>query len=119
MSFRLLPGAQLQPVTPADKENTDSWHVVGNIQGCCPYCNAKQGKSHNTDKDIEDDANGNMEDNRLQKLRLSADFISRMMAPSVLDQLDKENRQQGVLYCTTDSNISVLWIVVRPQQKLH
>ena len=30
-----------------------------------------------------------MEDNRLQKFRLSADFISRMMAPSILDQLDK------------------------------
>lgn len=95
VSFRLLPGAQLQPVTPADEENTDSWHVVGNIQGCCPYCNAKQGKSHNTDKDIEDDANGNMEDNRLQKLRLSADFISRMMAPSILEQLDKGESTTG------------------------
>lgn len=36
-----------------------------------------------------------MEDNRLQKFRLSADFISRMMAPSILDQLDKGDSKTG------------------------
>ena len=38
-------------------------------------------------------ANVNMEDNRLQKFRLSADFISRVLAPSILDQLDKGTSQ--------------------------
>ena len=82
-------------MTPADEKETGNWHVVGNIQGCCPYCNAKQTKNHNTDQDVEGDANGNMEDNRLQKFRLSADFISRMMAPSILDQLDKGDSKTG------------------------
>ena len=89
VKFRLMPGAKLQPLTPAEEKESDEWHVVGNIQGCCPYCNAKQTKSHNTDKDVDADAIGNMEDNRLQKFRLSADFISRVLAPSILDQLDK------------------------------
>ena len=65
------------------------WHIVGNTQCRCPYCNTKQTKKNDTEKQVEGDANGNMEDNRLQKFRLSADFISRMLAPSILDQLDK------------------------------
>jgi hypothetical protein len=88
-NFRLLPGGKLQALTPEEMANNEEWHVVGNTQCCCPYCNTKQTKKHDTDKDVEGDANGNMEDNRLQKFRLSADFISRMMASSILDQLDK------------------------------
>lgn len=89
VKFRLLPGAVLQPLTPDDEQDYKGWHVVGNTQCCCPYCNTKQTKNHNTEKDVEGDSNGNMEDTRLQKFRLSADFISRMMAPSILDQLEK------------------------------
>ena len=87
--FSISPDGKLEPLTPANAPKEGEWHVVGNLQGCCPYCNTKQTKSHNTEKDIDGDANGNMEDNRLQKFRLSADFISRILAPSVLDQLDK------------------------------
>lgn len=65
------------------------WHVIGNVQCRCPYCNTKQTRARTNEKDIENDASGNMEDARLQKFRLSADFISRILAPSVLDQLDK------------------------------
>lgn len=65
------------------------WHVIGNVQCRCPYCNSKQSRARTNEKDIENDASGNMEDTRLQKFRLSADFISRLLAPSVLDQLDK------------------------------
>ena len=89
VKFRLAPGGKLIPLTPAEAPKDGEWHVVGNIQSCCPYCNTKQTKKSNTEKDVEGDANGNMEDNRLQKFRLSADFISRILAPSVLDQLEK------------------------------
>ena len=89
VQFRILPGAKLQPLTPADSANNKGWHLVGNTQCCCPYCNTKQTKKNDTDKQLEGDANGNMEDNRLQKFRLSADFISRKIAPSILDQLEK------------------------------
>lgn len=98
VKFRLLPDAKLEPMTPADEKETEGWHVIGNIQSCCPYCNTKQTKNHNTDKDLEGDANGNMEDNRLQKFRLSADFISRIMAPSILEQLETgESANNGIV----------------------
>lgn len=98
IKFRLLPGAKLQPLTPADEKEYEGWHIVGNIQCSCPYCNTKQTNRHNTDKDMEDDTNGNMEDNRLRKFRLSADFISRILAPSILDQLEKgESKTNGIV----------------------
>ena len=100
VSFKVLPGGKLEPMTPAEIEaerkalpSNDQayrpWRLVGNTQCCCPNCNAKQTRKSDTDKQREGDANGNMEDNRLQKFRLSADFISRMMAPSILDQLEE------------------------------
>lgn len=100
VSFRVLPGGRLEPMTPAEIEAEERdflssdrmyrpWRLVGNTQCCCPNCNAKQTRKSDTEKDVEGDANGNMEDNRLQKFRLSADFISRMMAPSILDQLEE------------------------------
>ena len=100
VSFKVLPGGKLQPMTPAEIEVEEKnamaseksyrpWRLVGNTQCCCPNCNAKQTRKRDTEKELEGDANGNMEDNRLQKFRLSADFISRMMAPSILDQLEE------------------------------
>ena len=100
VSFRVLPGGKLQPMTPLEVEMEERaasggdasyrpWRLVGNTQCCCPNCNAKQTRKRDTEKEVEGDANGNMEDNRLQKFRLSADFISRMMAPSILDQLEE------------------------------
>lgn len=98
VKFRLLPGAKLQPLTPADEKETEGWHVVGNTQCRCPYCNTNQGKKHHQDKDTEGEANNNMEDNRLQKFRLSADFISRIMAPSILEQLEKgQSKTNGIV----------------------
>ena len=98
VQFKILPGAKLQPLTPAESSVEGEWHLVGNTQCRCPYCNTKQTKKNDTEKQIEGDANGNMEDNRLQKFRLSADFISRMMAPSILDQLEKgESSTNGIV----------------------
>ncbi len=71
--------------------NTEEWHIVANTKCCCPYCNNKQNKKHSNVNDIESDDLSDMEDNRLQKFRLSAEFISRIMASSVLDQLDKHS----------------------------
>ena len=109
VSFRVLPGGKLEPMTPAEMEAEEhrsladskgdrSWRLVGNTQCCCPYCNAKQTRKRDSEKDVEGEANGNMEDNRLQKFRLSADFISRMMAPSILGQLEKgESKTDGIV----------------------
>lgn len=94
--IKLLPEGKL--TSCADINDDGTWHVVMNTQCCCPYCNTKQSKKRETEKDIEGDANGSMEDNRLQKFRLSADFISRMMAPSILDQLEKgKSKDNGIV----------------------
>ena len=94
VKFRLLPDSTLSPLTPSEEKDGE-WHVIGNMQCCCPYCNTKQTRKKESDKDIEGDANGNMDDNRLQKFRLSADFISRMMAPSILNQLEEGQSDNG------------------------
>jgi hypothetical protein len=95
--FTIAPDGKLQPVTNGDGEVASQWHIVGNTHCCCPYCNSKQSRTSNTEKDVEGDANGNMADSRLMKFRLSADFISRMMAPAILDQLDKYPEEEGKL----------------------
>lgn len=98
VKFRMLPDAKLQPLTPSETEKDGDWHLVGNTQGCCPYCNSKQTRRQDTNKEVDGDANGNMEDNRLQKFRLSADFISRILAPFILDQLDKgKSKTNGIV----------------------
>ena len=89
VKFRVSPEGKLQPLMAGSAMNEGEWHLVANTQCCCPYCNTKQTRKRDTDKEVEGDANGNMEDSRLQKFRLSAEFISRMMAPSILDQLEK------------------------------
>ena len=97
VKFQLLPDATLKPLTPSE-EIEGEWHIIGNTQCCCPYCNTKQSRKQEKEKDIEGDANGNMEDNRLQKFRLSSDFISRLMAPSILDQLEEgKSKSNGIV----------------------
>lgn len=83
-----VDGDQLIQVQPGEIKPGE-WHVVGNTQCRCPYCNSKQSRARTNEKDMENDASGNLEDTRMMKFRLSADFISRLLAPSVLDQLDK------------------------------
>ena len=63
-----------------------AWHVVGNTQYCCPYCNSKL---TNKKSEEENDLLADIEEARLVKFRLSADFMSRVIAPTTLDQLDK------------------------------
>ncbi len=90
VKFTVSPEGKLQPMLVSNTmEAEHGWHIVANTQCCCPYCNTKQTRKREQGRDTEGDANANMEDNRLQKFRLSADFISRMMAPSILDQLEK------------------------------
>lgn len=88
VTFSLDAAGKLNPCR-LSVEDSSHWHIVGNIQRCCPYCNAKQYRTHNTESDTEIDINGDIEDNRLQKFRVSADFISRKIAPSTLDELEK------------------------------
>lgn len=70
--------------------NPHDWHLVVNTQCCCPYCNSKLTRKENDDETTSD-ANEYVEHAYLQKFRASADFISRRMAHSVLNHLEKGN----------------------------
>lgn len=81
-AFNVLNG---KLVSVADSDVEGKWHLIGNTHCCCPHCSSKL--TTKKDLDEEEDADEDLESAYLQKFRMSADFISRVMAPSVLDQL--------------------------------
>lgn len=70
------------------------WHLIGNEYHECPCCQKKLTRTESKKKDS--DAEDNSEDLRLQKLRLSAEFISRILAPTTLDQLDESTSRNSI-----------------------
>jgi hypothetical protein len=72
---------------PTGQSKPGSWHLVANTHCCCPYCNSTLTRGGKQDGDS--DSSNEIDSAYLQKFRLSADFISRMMAPAILDQLEK------------------------------
>lgn len=92
--YRLLDGT-LMPARPGEVD-LDQWHLVANQHNKCPYCNCKLSKRQDSDGDLDAQTTEEIsEEGTLKKFRLSAEFISRIMAPSVLDQLDKFNSKDG------------------------
>lgn len=68
------------------------WHIIANTQCQCPYCGTKLTKQSKQDEDNPDQIQVDEEDSKkLQKFRVSSDFISRLIAPSTLD-LMTENK---------------------------
>ena len=72
------------------------WHIVGNTNYRCPYCNAKVS---NRKGDVPEEADNPGSDGyaKLRRFRVSAEMISRALAPSVLDQLEKNAGAGGGL----------------------
>ncbi len=64
------------------------WHLVGNTHCSCPYCNHKQTRKKVDEKE-DSDIRLDDEATRLMKFRVSPDFISRVIAPPILDELEK------------------------------
>jgi hypothetical protein len=95
--FTIAPDGKLQPVTNGDGDVASQWISLVIPIVVVLIAIASNQRTSNTEKDVEGDANGNMADSRLMKFRLSADFISRMMAPAILDQLDKYPEEEGKL----------------------
>ena len=93
-AYRLLDG-KLMPALPGEID-PEQWHLVANQHSKCPYCNCKLTKRQDSDGDLDaQTTEENDEEGTLKKFRLSAEFISRIMAPSVLDQLDKYESEDG------------------------
>lgn len=86
-------GDKIVPLLP-DEYRPGQWYLVGNTQGKCPYCNRAQTKKKDNGNP-EGDEEIRIENTKLQRFRLSPDFISRIIAPTILDQLDKYKRQPG------------------------
>lgn len=95
IQFRPLSAGKLQVLTPSETPSDGTWRLIGNIQHCCPFCNGKLTKNKEIDIDGDGVSKTTANDYRLQKFRLSADFVSRIMAPSILDQLEKGTSKDG------------------------
>ena len=62
------------------------WHVIANTQCSCPYCGTKLTKTSKADMENPEIQQLEEQDmKKLQKFRVSSDFVSRLLAPSVLD----------------------------------
>lgn len=82
-------GNKLVPLSFKDMEE-GKWHLMVNTHCSCPYCNSKLTKQKNSDDEQDSAATEeDMESAYLQKFRMSPDFISRLLAPSILDELEK------------------------------
>lgn len=72
-----------------------NWQLAANVNYCCPYCGNKQTRNMpNNDSDTLSDSN----DMKMMRFRVSADFISRIIAPVLLDEVSEfhpgpENRE--------------------------
>lgn len=93
VSMEVMDGKLLSSVS-RQTLNGD-WHLVVNTKCRCPHCNSKLTKRRNSDEDLDKDMEETADSAYLMKFRTSPEFISRLMAPSVLDNLDKVNTEDG------------------------
>ena len=90
-------GGKLENLLPGES-SPDGWHVVGNTKYRCPHCNAKVSNRKGDAEDGED--TGAERYAKLQRFRLSSEVISRFLAPSILDQLERHGEAgDGLLHC--------------------
>lgn len=81
----IINGKRMLNVTAANPV-PDGWRVIANTQCQCPYCGVKLTKQANQDEDNPDAIQLDEEDGKkLQKFRIAADFVSRLIAPSTLE----------------------------------
>ena len=81
----IINGNRMLNVTAANPV-PDGWRVIANTQCQCPYCGVKLTKQASQDEDNPDAIQLDEEDGKkLQKFRIAADFVSRLIAPSTLE----------------------------------
>ncbi len=62
------------------------WHMVGNMHRKCPYCAARlTGRARGEGEDLGEMNVGK----KLAKFRVSADYVGRLIAPTILDQMEE------------------------------
>lgn len=81
----IIKGNRMLNVT-AGNPAPHGWRVIANAQCQCPYCGTKLTKTSKQDDENPDQVQLDEEDmKKLQKFRVAADFVSRLIAPSTLD----------------------------------
>ena len=66
------------------------WRIIANTHCQCPYCGVKLTKQADQDEENPDAIQLDEEDGKkLQKFRIAADFVSRLIAPSTLELMTK------------------------------
>jgi len=86
-----IQGNKLIPGGMSPEYRDTKWHVIGNHNCCCPHCGTKLTKTPKSEEANPDGVLNSEEDRKkLQKFRVPADFISRLIAPSTLDLMTKQ-----------------------------
>ena len=93
--YTITEDYRLIPALPGEV-NLNEWHLVTNQHKHCPNCNCRLSKqlADNGENESQNDQDFSQE-GALTKFRLSSEFISRIIAPSILDQVDKFTDPKG------------------------
>ena len=75
--------------TESNLSESSDWHLVVNTHCSCPHCGVKLSRKKESDDNENGDTVESFDNAYLLKFRTSADFISRFMAPSILNHLEK------------------------------
>lgn len=85
----IISGNRMHNVTAVNPAPS-GWRIIANTHCQCPYCGVKLTKQVNQDEDNPDAIQLDEEDGKkLQKFRIAADFVSRLIAPSTLELMTK------------------------------
>lgn len=71
---------------------TDDWYIVANTNKQCPHCSAKLIPTKGNNDHNEDETDDNTQF-KVSRLRISGEFISRLLAPSLLNQMQPAKRK--------------------------
>lgn len=71
----------------------DDWYIVANTNKQCPHCSAKLLPTRDDNDSHEDETADDETKFKVSRLRISGDFISRLLAPSLLNQMRPAKRE--------------------------
>lgn len=75
-------------ISPREWPEDEEYAIVESQGLLCPYCGTNFGESK---KDENSENQEETDDKKLTSFRLSSDFVARLMAPALLNQMNKED----------------------------
>lgn len=136
----IISGDKYQTTTDL-LDRSRGWEVVMNTHNNCPYCGTKLTKNVNPEDeestDNEAEATQEEDGKKIQKFRVPVYFISQLMAPVLLDQLEEStdksalhrgqqfigfvDSRQGAAQATLRQNVEIekLWLYASIYHRLN